>query len=236
MKKKIMPLFLAVICILAMSMTTFAAEGSGSVTFEGGAEQFAEVQGDFTSFEGMMPGETKTQTIVLHNDDQAKVDFYISGEIVRNIAESADEEAQGVYTIELLRDGESFYSGLIGNGEDVGEEYLQDNYLLASLAKGEQTTVELKVGLDGDSMTDEYQLAEGQIDLTISSQYSKAPAEPTVITETVTKWVDGVRTTVKTGDTAVFLPYIIGIAAAVILMIGVIWYRRKNSKEAGHEK
>lgn len=88
-------------------------------------------------------------------------------------------------------------------------------------------------------MTDEYQLAQGQIDLTISSQYSKAPAQPNVITKTVTKWVDGVqndvRTTVKTGDVAPVLPYLMAMAATAVLLIGIIWYRKRHREEAGHE-
>lgn len=232
MKKKVFALLLLVTGTWTMGMETFAAEDTGTIVFEGGAEQFAETQGDFTSFERMMPGETRTQTIVLHNEDKDEVDFFLSGEVVENIADSVQEGARGVYTIDLLRDGETFYTGMIGNGEEIGEEFLQDDYLVASLEKGEQTTLELVVGLDGDSMTDEYQLADGQIDLTITSQYAEQPT-PNVVTNYVTRWVNE---TVKTGDVAAVLPYIIGLAAVAGLLIILIVYKKKQSKGEEHEE
>ncbi len=247
--RKLAAMLLAAACITCLfPAAAYAADSTGSITFAGEAAKFVNPGTGYTSFEDMMPGETRTQAITLTNSDSKNVNFYLSGKITSNIAakgDSADGQKNvAVYDLSLAKDGTEFYSGMIGNGEQVGESYLGDNYLLATLKPGESTTVTMTVALDGDSTRNPYETKTGLINLEISCGY---PDEPPVVTKTntvvktVTRYVQGAATTVtrtvatavKTGDYSLIAPYIAILAAALGVIIGIIVFSFRRKKKGG---
>lgn len=232
-RRKLFTAVLTAALALGMAMNVSAAD-DGSVVFKGEAEKFVtHVDGE--EFTGIRPGETKTMTLSLSNEYSEEMKFYMSAEILDNIAESGDKKA--VYDFSIAKNGDTFFATVIGGEEkynvSTGKEYLTEdnNILLDTLKKGQSDDVSITLALDGDSAKNSYQNQEGEIQLVFSVETPEAP--PTVV-EKVVKYVKGatntVIKTVKTGDV---LPIGIIIAAGVSLLaiIVVIVKRRKEKRE-----
>ncbi|MGL6293112.1 hypothetical protein, partial [Eubacterium aggregans] len=147
MKKRCIPFILTAVFLLA-TMGTVLAEGGEVITFKGEAEKFVySMDGDFSTqgFTDLQPGEDRTLTLILKNDGSREMSFYMSVEILDNIAEKT-ADSQAVYDFSIAKNGTTFFSTVIGGGsaynQSVGREYLQEdnNILLDTLAVGAQDT------------------------------------------------------------------------------------------------
>lgn len=196
---------------------------TGSVIFEGEAEKFV-TSVDGGEFTGIMPGESKTLNLMISNEYSEEMKFYMSAEILTNIAERGDRKA--VYDFSIAKNDQMFFTTVIGGeaGYNIssGKEYLtEDNHiLLDTLKKGESSKITITLKLDGDSAENAYQNQEGNIQLTFSVETPEGP--PTLIKK-ITK-------TVRTGD---LLPVGIMIAAAgsLLLIIIILLKKRKTRRE-----
>ena len=96
MKKTMTAILVTLLMIFGLSGQALAAD---SYVFEGGANAFVtDVSGSATGgFTGMEPGETRDLTLSLTNGDSKDVNFYMSAEILKNLAEQGDQNA--VYTL-----------------------------------------------------------------------------------------------------------------------------------------
>ncbi|MCB5495988.1 hypothetical protein, partial [Mediterraneibacter gnavus] len=85
---------LVVTTVLALSMTTIHAADT-NVSFDGDAEDFIFLDGSqdlFDNFKNIMPGEVRTQNIVLKNDDHRELRFYLSADVL----DSLDTDTSGL--------------------------------------------------------------------------------------------------------------------------------------------
>ena len=70
MKKKIVTLLITAALLLATGLSASAAE---TITFRGQAEKFVtSVDGDVETFTDMLPGETRTVSLTLKNEDSSE--------------------------------------------------------------------------------------------------------------------------------------------------------------------
>lgn len=233
MGKKLWAAVLSAVCIISTCIPVFAAEsGNKVITFKGEAEKFVvQSSGSTEGFTGMQPGESRDITITLRNDDYNEMKFYMSADILDNIAEKGNQEA--VYVMNIAKDGNTFFETIVGNEENAaGKEYLDENnnILLSTLAKGEQTEVTISLTLDGDSAGNDYMNESGNIQLIFSAA---TPEEPETIIETVKKYVTGSGSStykagkVKTGDESpVFVFGLLAVFSAAV--IGIMYFRRKR--------
>lgn len=232
-KRKLFTAVLTAALTLGMVLNVSAAD-KGSIVFKGQAEKFVtNVSGD--EFTNIRPGETKQLTLSLSNEHSEEMKFYMSAEILDNIAESGDKKA--VYDFSIARNGVTFFATIIGGEEGYnissGKEYLtEDNHiLLDTLKRGANDEISIILTLDGNSARNTYQNQEGEIQLMFSVE---TPEEAPTVVRKVTNYVNSatrnVIRTVKTGDV---LPIGIMVAAAVSLLVIIVVFikKRKNNME-----
>lgn len=227
MKKRILT---AAVLVMTMLFGTAmqASAASDVITFDGDAKQFVTaISGDAENgFEGMLPGESRTITMELYNEASEELKFFMNSDILTaDIAEQGDKRA--VYDFSISADGEEFFCAVIGGEEkeniSAGKEFLTEKHsiLLATLAKGEKTTITICLSLDGDSTENAYMNAAGKLTFRFSAE---TPEEPPTIIEEVIK-------TVITGDMT-SITAIIGVAGiALLAIIIVLVQKRKNRVE-----
>lgn len=241
--KKILAAFLGTALFLGQGISAFAAD-STVISFEGEAEEFITAEG--ADFSGMMPGETRTVDIVLSNNAQDEMSFYMSGEIPEgeNLAEMGSTQT-AIYYLTILRDGEEIFYGEVGSAQNaqsggkssIGLDYLAEDTLLATLKKGETSSVQLALTLDGDSMNDDYQEQAGNIRLSFGVSYPVVN-DPGTVTKTVTRTetvkeadktiIQKLTDTVKTGDNTLIAVYAAAAAIAAVVIIAAAALKRRK--------
>lgn len=248
--------------LLSMSTAVFAA-GTLMVTFDGssemkyeGAEQFAE------NFSDMYPGESRTQEIIICNQDDREAEFFLQSQVLQAFEESV-EASGAAYNISLKlsaqEDSYVIYGGTeedesarIG-GDEEGLKNLNGSLgdgewiYLTELAPGEEAVLEMMVALDGESNTNDYMEAIGTFEFVFGAEYpEEAPkAEPQIIPHYVkgdptyvTKEVKGADTVtrviqrVKTGDTAPILAFAAAAGAALAVILVLVAAGRKKDRKA----
>lgn len=225
--------------LLAMAMFMAPIHGTESdgtmgLTFEGDSEKFITYEQN-SAYENMAPGEERVQQITLTNEDYREMKFYVRSEYTNPLGEGVANE-QIAYDIEFLNNGEAFYTGQIGGMTKSNMDSLENNYLLQTLKKGESTTVQMKIKVDGDSMDNTYQDTEGTLNLIFSVEYEEnTPIEKVV---TIVKKVPVINRIpgVSTGDTTT-IGAILGVfAASIVVMIILVVAKLKKRKDEEHEK
>lgn len=233
MKKIVISLF-TVLALLFTASPVMAAQTT--ITFEGETNSF-NVPKESQDFENMYPGETRNAIVILKNDKDEKLDFYLSVEIPENVAAKGDQNA--VYDFNVSKnDEEPFFRTVIGGKDDntVGKEYLTDDnrIKLATLSKGEETKITVSLHLDGDSANNDYQAQSGSIKLKFYAGTATNETPGNVIQTTYTttkKYVNQYYNAVKTGDPTALSSFVILGAGAVLGVIFLIVTRRKKEEK-----
>lgn len=225
MKKKCITLLITLALLLATGLTASAAE---TITFKGQAEKFVtDVSGDAKSFDDMLPGEKRTISLTLKNEDSSEMKFYMSAEILDNIA-SKTADSQAVYDFVISKNGQPFFTTIIGGGTakntSAGEKYLDEsnNILLDTLAQGQSDVIDISLELEGNSTGNSYMKQTGEIQLVFTAS-TIDPAAPggggNVIERLVQSITNPGATGPNTGLKGVS-PYL--IVACVCVLIAVV--------------
>ena len=76
-----------------------------------------------------------------------------------DVLDSLDTDTSGlsVYNITITNEGEEFYNGTLDDLAALSSGRMSEDTLLASLQKGETTTVTMTLEVNGDSMDNTYQ-------------------------------------------------------------------------------
>lgn len=245
MKKRILTLGMVALLAGSVVLPVKAATPTVSFTDSGTLEAPSEM-GD--AFKNMAPGEEKSLTIKVENDNAHTADFYMSAETTKALEEAVSGSGAGYKVLLTIGGATVFDSTLGGYVGGVGSKTgltemngaLSDSMLIATLKKGESTDVVLTIGLDGEGMdTLGYASALGEIDFSFKAGYE----DPTgsfniykiVTKQGETKYVkifnQQVALAAKTGDNFIWW------AAALVLFAGiaivVVGMKRKaaNSNE-----
>lgn len=222
MKNKILAAILSVFTV-AMSCTPIYAAEDTLLTFEGDSKKFITQEAGDSGFEGMQPGETRKVTVRLKNNDTDLMDFFMSAEILDNIAEKGNKDA--VYDFSIAKDADVFFSTVIGaTGNTIGKEYLTDNnnIKLASLEKGEESLVTIALSLDGDSAENSYMNQAGQIKLRFSvGTPTERYATPQTVIQKVIQYV-------KTEDN---MPVLLMGGLLIVSAIVFMFVAKRKKKE-----
>lgn len=222
MKKRILGLCMTLSVVMGMSMGAYAAD-TPTATFDGSSEikyNYSDTTNFGDAFEGMLPGDERTQEIVLKNTYEKPVDFYMEVEVIKAL-EEASEASGAAYTFSLtvtqpgVNDGEPqvIYGGDgedsawiggkdsakgLGDVNEVLEEYGTNGMKVATLDQGEEAVIGLSVMLDGITGGNRYQAADGTFQFAFHASYDTNA--PETITETIQGEDQIVTETVQEAD------------------------------------
>ena len=172
-------LLLALIMVLSLSVTAFAADSS--ITFKGLEEGFEAQPGSeytetdlFDNFKNVMPGDQLTETITLKNQasDCDYINVYLKALVHDEDGNPLSEKVAETETVASMQDFLKQLTMRIYNGEKLiynstpdQAGALADNVFLGKLAKGE--ALSLKVELDVPiELGNEYANRVGKVDWT----------------------------------------------------------------------
>ena len=235
--KKLCFIGAVLIAMLAFVCTpAFAAE---NLVFQGDTQKFVkDVSGSATGgFTGMAPGETRDLTLTLTNSDKQNVDFFMSAEILNNIAEQGDQNA--VYDFNISKNGQVFFSTVIGGSSQdkqnisIGAEYLTEdnNILLDTMVPGQSDTVSISLKLDGDSTDDSYQAKEGKVQFVFSAGAPVSNDGGTLINrivKTVTRGSSSSSPDTGVNGGAMLMVALLLVVVAIVLIAAVVVRRKRN--------
>lgn len=263
MKKKILGICMIAALVSGVSVQGYAADGrTPEAVFDGSSEikYNYDADGSFGSaFEGMLPGDERTQEIILRNTDERTVDFYMEVDVIKAL-EEASEASGAAYQFSLtvtqegVNNGEAqtIYGGAgdedawiggegskgLGDINEVLEEYGANGIKVAALKQGEEARVALKVMLDGITGGNDYQSLEGTFGFAFHASYDDpevvtqtVKGKDTVITKTVREADKTIIERVKTGDPAAIVPLAILMTGCAAVIVYLIAARKKKSQE-----
>lgn len=242
MKKKVFGM-VALFGMLLGSVNTGAAEtpavvltAQDEITYENCTDnRFGD------TFEGMAPGDERTQTIQIVNENSHEAAFFLSQKTVEAL-EEANQAAGGAYTLKISvgeseESAESLIDIMAGGYTDADRASteglaeiteLQDYTYLVQLASGKSTNLYLTLSLNGEGMDSttnvDYTNAVAKLQFQFRAYY-KDEATPTVITEITDEKVP-LFSFVKTGD-ATNIALFAGILLAGVAVLLTAWAKRK---------
>lgn len=230
------------------------------VTFTGsrlesnfGSSDFAEDAKD------IQPGDTMHLQVAITNTTGKQADWYMTNEVVRSFEENSQANG-GAYSYMLSYvdpQGEEtvlYNSSSLGGEADSDEEKQglaqaeNDAYFyLDRLGEGDRGTVVMTIGLDGETLINDYQATLAQLKLnfavkevptagggggggnTVTYEYLQEDAVP--LTGTLIDLLGGdVVTSPKTGDTSNMLLWsFLALLSGCILLF--LWFGRSGKKE-----
>ena len=180
-------------------------EIDAKVTFSGKDDEFIFDPGNtdlFVNFNRLLPGETKSQTVVIQNDYYTKtaIEVFLRAEDINQ--SFADPETLDLVN-RLLREyativitdqtGKTIYSGPIWGepyGSTVNPESMRYDISLGEMKTGDVETLNIQLRLDAD-MGDEYQSLLGLIKWVWSAENIQPPGETDVIISGSKTWRHG---------------------------------------------
>lgn len=205
-----------VMLIVCVSMLlTFPASvlaDNSSVTYDGDANKYVFLPGTdlFSSFKGVMPGDTLTQNITVKNatSNGVKVKIYLRAEPVEEQYRSFLNQM----TLKVVQEsGSVLFSASAG-----AQDGLASNVYLGMFYSG--ADIELKVTLTVPiGMGNEFQNGVGKIHWVFTAEeYPTGPDDP------------------QTGDTADLALYIILSAVSAVGIAALILFRRRSASKSGN--
>ncbi|MEG0377729.1 MAG: hypothetical protein RR614_04540 [Eubacterium sp.] len=234
MKKKCVVLIISLIFLLSTGLSVSAAE---IFIFKGQSEKFVtDITGDTDGFTEMLPGETRTVNLSLKNEDSSEIKFYMSAEILDNIA-SKTADSQAVYTFIISKNGTPFFSTIIGGGttknSSVGDQYLDEsnNILLDTLSQGQSDQISITLELDGNSTGNSYMKKTGEIQLVFTASTPDSPIQGGGVVQQIIKRITNNGRSPGTGLMGSNRQLYLILAGAGVVIIAVILMIIKKKKE-----
>ncbi len=247
MKKRLKILCLICIAVLSLPMVV-CAEATPKATFDGSAEikyNYDDTTNFGDGFVNMMPGETRSQDIILENTSEEIVDFYMKTEILKTF-EEVKKTSGAAYQVMLSVTGPQGSQVIYGGSEDDGSsrigadeqglgnlnDSMSDWFKVATLGYMQQATITMHVALDGESHTNSYQNAQGTFQFEFKAGYEDEDNVVTIFEQLEDVIVNQIVYTngVKTGDNAVPLLLAGGIGICVVLLIVVLILKKKEKE------
>ncbi len=202
MKKKYMNIVLALTLVAAgfIGLKTEALADTldpvtWTVTYDG-TENFASTyDAETAKVTGAMPGDTITYEVTYKNASTEAANFYMDANVVKTLEEGSDATG-GAYTYKIFSDKSEtplFDSETVGGDNEDVQGLMQVNgnedayFDLGTLAVGDSGKVTVIIVLDGNTQSNSYMGALGQLNILFAAEPESNDNEGIVITKTVTK-------------------------------------------------
>ena len=175
--KKMSKILLAIIFAGLFSLQTVFAE-AGRAVYNGRniiVTGMAEEQ-------NLLPGQTVTAEVEIVNQCSNPTNWYISNEVLSSFEDTSDNAATGGgYTYVLSYNGNDLYNSDRVGGTDEGLKQLnyetdRKYFFLGTLAANGKGNITMKVGLDGESQANAYELATAALQLAFAVE-EEVPAK-----------------------------------------------------------
>ena len=178
--KKMSKIFLAILFAEIISLrTVYAATGQAvyngrQITVTGMANE-----------QNLLPGQTVTVDMEIVNQSSNTTNWYISNEVLSSFEDSSSEKASGGgYTYVLSYNGTDLYNSNKVGGTEEGLKQLnyetdRKYFYLGTLAANGKGNLTMKVGLDGESQANAYELASAALQLAFAVEEEEPARQQT---------------------------------------------------------
>ncbi len=238
MKKQLLCAGLAVLLTLGVSLSSpmtahakdYQGEEGWEVVFDGKkiSNNFSWVDMDNEIYE-MQPGDSVELTITLKNKRDGKTNWYMRNQVLKTLEDTKGRGGAYDYLLtytDAANETTTLYSsGKFGGEGSIGEvglkgavKTLEDYFFLEQMEGGASGVVKLTVALDGETLVNDYQntLARLQMDFA---------------TEAISTTTGRTARSVRTGDEANMLLWIVLMLAAGIVILLFALFRFKRERE-----
>lgn len=254
--------FFALAMTIVLGATVLPAQAAGDATVSFTADnklEYSNVTIDGSSvnlgpaFEGVAPGETRSQTIKVQNENSRTADFYMSAEAVEALERNTETARGAGYEMKLTAGDTVLYDSTVGGysasneaaasqtGIEGMNNALEDYILIATLENGESINVVLTIKFDGEAMDNttaiDYSWTEGQLAFEFKVGYEDPTGITTVYKEVTRKGgnklveiLEGAvpLDAVATGDAAMIGIGVVVLVAGIML---VFFGKRRKTEE-----
>ena len=204
------PALIAVLLILAMSLSALAEQHAGkedwAVTFTADKKMSSNFHDKVwdDNLTGLQPGDYVDFSVKIKNDNENTTDWYMTNQVIDSLEDTRKDDSGltgGAYSYVLTYKGNQsdskdivLYSSELVGGQDVSKggqglheatNALDDWFYLDTLKKGEGGTVTLRVGLDGETLGNDYQDTLADLEMNFAVELNtpeedvpKKPDEP----------------------------------------------------------
>lgn len=202
MKKKYMNIVLALTIVAAgfIGLKTEALADTldpvtWTVTYDGSDSFVSTYDAETAKVTGAMPGDTITYEVTYKNASTEAANFYMDANVVKTLEEGNDATG-GAYTYKILSDKSTtplFDSETVGGDNEDVQGLMQVNgnedayFDLGTLAVGDSGKVTVIIVLDGNTQSNSYMGALGQLNILFAAEPESNDNEGIVITKTITK-------------------------------------------------
>lgn len=202
MKKKYMNIVLALTLVAAgfIGLKTEALADTldpvtWTVTYDGTDTFGTTYDAETAKVTGAMPGDTITYEVTYKNASTEAANFYMDANVVKTLEEGNDATG-GAYTYRILSDKSTtplFDSETVGGDNEDVQGLMQVNgnedayFDLGTLAVGDSGKVTVIIVLDGNTQSNSYMGALGQLNILFAAEPESNDNEGIVITKTITK-------------------------------------------------
>ncbi len=202
MKKKYMNIVLALTLVAAgfIGLKTEALADTldpvtWTVTYDGSDSFVSTYDAETAKVTGAMPGDTITYEVTYKNASTEAANFYMDANVVKTLEEGNDATG-GAYTYRILSDKSTtplFDSETVGGDNEDVQGLMQVNgnedayFDLGTLAVGDSGKVTVIIVLDGNTQSNSYMGALGQLNILFAAEPESNDNEGIVITKTITK-------------------------------------------------
>ena len=213
--------FLLLFTVLLSVIPTAFAVSDGYVTFTSAGRLSEENFNVDQMFDDILPGDTRSYTVHLTNENSKTTRWYMSNEVMKTLENNVASGGAYTYRLEYYNPSGTkttlFDSSRVGGEQPSGDgrvglreatTNLENYFFLDTLNTNDRGRVVLTIGLEGETQGNSYQDTQARIRM----NFAVEPSNPSPSNSTTAR-------AVKTGDENNLVPYYIAMGITGLLFL-----------------